>query len=106
MSLSELNNNIITEDSIAELQKNINFQITKLLQQSNKIPFDINKYNLDSIRKYLKKDECYVFHYYKTSNQDSSRRVKEFTGYRYGFGFNLVDDGIIVESTAEKSPAS
>lgn len=106
MSLSELNNNKITEDSIAELQKNINFQITKLLQQSSKIPFDINKYNLDSIRNYLKKDECYVFHYYKTSNQDSSRRVKEFTGYRYGFRFNLVNDGIIVESTAEKSPAS
>lgn len=106
MSLSELNNNIITEDSIAELQKNINFQITKLLQQSNKIPFDINKFNLDSIRKYLKKDECYVFHYYESINKDSTKRVKDFTGYRYGFGFNLVNDGIIVESTAEKSPAS
>jgi CHAT domain-containing protein len=106
MSLTELNNNKISEDTIVELQKKINFQTTKLLQQSNITPFDVSIYNLDSIRKYLKEDDCYVFHYTETDHEDSIKRWKDFIGYLYGFNFNLANDGIIIESTSEKSPAS
>ena len=106
MTLEELAKNNITDGVITELNKSINYETTKFLQETDAKPFNINNYNIDSIRKNLKDDECFVFYSYNTLNNDSTKFIKKFVGFIYGISFKFFIDGLCVEKITEKSPAS
>ena len=67
MNSDELKKAKITDDSIRSINVEINFYITKLVQKTGIIRNEYGRYNIDSLRRYLNDDECYVFQYQESN---------------------------------------
>lgn len=67
MNSGDLKKANITDDSIRAINEEINFYITKLVQKTGIIRNEYGRYNIDSLRKYLNDDECFIFQYQESN---------------------------------------
>lgn len=67
MNTDELIKAKITDDSIRAINEEINFYVTKLVQKSGIIKNEYGRYCIDSLRRHLNDNECFVFQYQESN---------------------------------------